>query len=540
MDTSGANIATGVQMEELSEDLIHHILGLLPTIDATQFSILSKPLRSFWLSFPVLDFDFTHFLVGNRSNSSMDFFHFVEQSLQIRGPHIKKHLQKLRFNFTGRVFKRDVDEVEAVVNRLLEFAIEKSVRELDLDISVNDFRCREEFLKHSPFLLRVLLLRSLTSLKLKLKGFESGLSNLSLTSPSLEYLSIYNCMILKTISVSSDRLKHIKLSSCPELQCVRVEAESLESFMYHGVNVEKDCEIEIFGCGSLRSLTLRSARISREFFEQLTGLLCLQFLFLSDCYLPESLNICNSSLQTVEMIMCHKVERLVLSAKSLERFIFHAYSWNESRTLDISACTSLSDLQLICAVLTYDWVKKNISALSFLQVLVLNGCTFSEKIEFKNEKLERLELEHCDIHLKEADIDAPNLLHFSYSGSPSDLAFMFTSTKFDARISLKRRMRNKWFGNLVKFLSSFNHGKSLTLCCSSAKDLIFLRENIWTKVPPLPYLRHLTVELTEIPSTPTLVELVQNLLWFVPNPAVMTIVSGSKKYSFKKSGPKLL
>ncbi|KAI4345345.1 hypothetical protein L6164_012477 [Bauhinia variegata] len=523
MDVGGENIA-GIQMENLYEDLIHNILAFLPTIDATRCGVLSKALRSFWLSFPVLDLDFTRFASGKRFNSVTPFLHFVERSLQTRGPHIKKQLEKLRFSFNSQIPKEEVDDFEALVNRLLEFALEKSVKELDLHI------CCKRSLKHNPSFLRVLSLKSITSLKLK--GFGYELSELNLTNPSLEYLSVYTCNTLKTIRVSSGRLKNIELNHCFDLQSVHVEAESLESFSYGGFDVNEKCRIDISACQRLQNLTLVSARLSTKFFEQLAGLLLLKFLCLISCFLPETLNICNFSLKTITIRGCLKLERVVISAKSLETFKYVARSWNDdSCAFDISACTSLTKVELKGAAVTDDWVNTNVSSFSFLQVLVLKGCKFLENVELKNKKLEILALEYCH-NLKKADIDARNLLRFSYCGSP-DLVLLITSAKYDAKIKLDRGVSHYWLGNLINFLPPFNHGKSLTLHCSSAEDLIFSKEKFLDKLHPLPDLRHLTVQLQEMPNTPTLVKLVENLLWFVPNPVVVTIVSGTKKYSLK-------
>ncbi|KAI4345344.1 hypothetical protein L6164_012476 [Bauhinia variegata] len=241
MDVGGA-IIVGTQMEKLSED---QILAFLPTIDAIRYGILSKPLRSSWLSFPVLDLDFTPF--ASRKS---------------------------------QIAEEEVDDFEAVVNRLLEFALEKSVKELDLHI------CCKRFLEHNPFLLWVLSLKSITILKLE--GFGYELLELNLTSPLLEYRSVYTCNTLKTIRVSSERLKNIELNHCFDLQGVHVEAESLESFSYIGVDVDEECEIEVSVCELLQNLTLVSARLSKKFFEQFTGLLLLKFLCLSSCFLPEN------------------------------------------------------------------------------------------------------------------------------------------------------------------------------------------------------------------------------------------------------------
>ena len=60
MDRNAVNAGTEMVIDRISslpEDIIHHVMSFLSTVEVTQTSVLSKRFNSIWSTFPVIDFD---------------------------------------------------------------------------------------------------------------------------------------------------------------------------------------------------------------------------------------------------------------------------------------------------------------------------------------------------------------------------------------------------------------------------------------------------------------------------------------------------
>lgn len=91
MDRNAVNAGTEMVIDRISslpEDIIHHVMSFLSTVEVTRTSVLSKRFNSIWSIFPVIDFDEYSFLIGTpsidlRDQSKIDeFLNFVDNSLQ--------------------------------------------------------------------------------------------------------------------------------------------------------------------------------------------------------------------------------------------------------------------------------------------------------------------------------------------------------------------------------------------------------------------------------------------------------------------------
>ncbi|KAK4268435.1 hypothetical protein QN277_025092 [Acacia crassicarpa] len=125
-------------IENLPHALIHKIMNSVPYKDAVKFSVLSKTLHSIWLSFPVLEFDYTFF-----SSQPYNFLSSILETLHHRCPHrINKPLQRLRVKYP--YVYRESFAFHTVFEFLLNIAIRNHAKEIIFDIhskTLVDVRC---------------------------------------------------------------------------------------------------------------------------------------------------------------------------------------------------------------------------------------------------------------------------------------------------------------------------------------------------------------------------------------------------------------
>ncbi|KAJ4730312.1 F-box protein [Melia azedarach] len=107
------------RLSNLPDSLIHHILSLLDTKSAVQYSIISKTWRNHWQNTTSLDFDHANF------QTRTGFGKFVRHVLRFRRPF---KLSKLRF-YSG--YKRNLSLIDAT----FKYAKSHGVEELGTDLS---------------------------------------------------------------------------------------------------------------------------------------------------------------------------------------------------------------------------------------------------------------------------------------------------------------------------------------------------------------------------------------------------------------------
>lgn len=379
MDRNAVNAGTEMVIDRISslpEDIIHHVMSFLSTVEVTQTSVLSKRFNSIWSTFPVIDFDEYSFLIGTpsidlRDQSKIDeFLNFVDNSLQHRRSNIS--LKRFRLWVAFCYVKSDPR-----INRSIDFALESNVQELDLDIHL------QNGLKYYNLPHRVLAAKSIKVLKLE--GCNLGVQDLILNCPLMEDFRLKDCDGLKSIMVSTAKLLSLELDCCKDLERIKVNAQNLQSFFFmpsRRSSVTKPCEINLCACEFLKTLKVGGPSITDKWFE---------------CHVPK---------------------------------------------------------------------------FTLLEMLSLDGCETLQKIKISLQRLKSIELLRC-LSIVDAELDAPNLLSFTYCGwtPPSTpLATLRCSDLLHARVSWQPIVTTAKSSIASRnFLALFNHCEVLTLVCSISK-----------------------------------------------------------------------
>ncbi|XP_054793127.1 uncharacterized protein LOC129298729 [Prosopis cineraria] len=445
-----------MKLEDLPEHLIHHIMHFLPYKEAAKFSVLSIAFYSSWLSFPTLKFTYKATL--SKGVSYHTFFHSVQKTLKLRGPHIKGSLHKLSLSYM-EIVRPNSQHHRKVFDVLLNFALQNNVKEINFDIS-NDIGN----LSYYDSLLPLFSSQFLTVLKL------SGIKNIlfcdaSITCPELKELVIHHCDAFQTINVSSSSLKKVEVICCKGLKAVQLlEGKSIHSFKFEGFKTHA-CDINIPSCDSLRYLHLTNVEISENICNKVVPQ--VEFLHLVCCNMPKNLRLHNPHVKVLKLKRNRKLENIVLSTPNLERFSYEEASETRHCRLDISECLALRVLKLVRATtITDGWLKRTIWVLLCLKKLDIRECNRLTGIEFENDSLEKFSLYECS-QLKEVNVDVSNLLEFCYSGSLQVYPMFILSAKCNGNIKLPSGRSD--LDSVKQFLGCFDHFKDLTISCSRAE-----------------------------------------------------------------------
>ncbi|KAF7810335.1 putative F-box/LRR-repeat protein [Senna tora] len=505
------------KLENLPLPLIHHIMDCLSPKDSNKFSILSKTFNSSWLTYPVLHFDNVLFPIQDPHA----FNAFVHRYFQQRAPHILRCLHKLRFYYKVQLSSIFCD-FQPLVTELLYFASHNNCKVVDVEVDMIT-----RFLS-IPYNALHPMLSSEFITTLKLSGFTLLIPNPVITCPALKLLSITFCTGLQTLHVVSLSLVEVEIIRCQELKSVIVESDEIECFKFAGVrrsiiNAIQPCDISITLAANqcLKSMYLENVIVSEALMVVAT-----KILHILCSNLPKNMRIYNPNVEILQLENCGVMENLVVCAPNVECF---EYSQG--------------------AIITDGWVKSIVSALACLEELKIIKCDMLEKIEFKNARLETLVVEGCS-KLKAAMVDAPNLLHFTYSGSVDIYPLLILSTNCNANIKLQHYsphyIPDDWFPRLSRFLSCFDHFNVITISCVYAIALIFPREFVLTNmVSPLHDVKHVIVKVGEILMGRDVPSLVESLLWLAHKPDILTLessVTGKKntiKFQYEWNGRKM-
>ncbi|KAI9108054.1 hypothetical protein K1719_020927 [Acacia pycnantha] len=503
-------------IENLPHDLIHHIMKSVPYKDAVKFSVLSKTLHSTWLSFPVLDFDYTLF-----SGQPYNFLSSILETLHHRCPHrINKPLQRLRVKYAYNY--RESFPFHTVFEFLLNIAIKNNAKEIIFDIYTKTL-----VVVRYDSLLSLFSSQFLTVLNLKYLKFP--IANPVILCPQLKELAISCCKGVKTITVSSLSVEKVEISLCSDLVGVQMMGKNLLCFCFkNGITRSKRCDINLSACESIRHMSLFHIEVSKQLMELVTDSLCIE-----ECDLPENLSFGHPTIKALEMNNNYKQKNMSLLAPNLEHFVYYS---SDHCSVDISACGSLKILKLGGVTLTEECVRSTISDLSFLKELAISDCDALEKMELKNDKLEILSLKRCS-NLIQAIVDAPKLIKLEYQGNPQVYPMQILSTKCSiVHIKLPKCDVDPdfWFSNLKQFLSCFDHIKDLTITCYKTKDLIFPAKFLKNNASPLRDTKHIKVEALHYPSGQAVKRMVENLLRLVHKPLEFTFSGyGNRKSTLK-------
>ncbi len=457
------------RFSDLPEHMIHQIVSLVPVKYATRTSVLSKRFRSAWLSNPVIEFNvnfFAHWVsYGKATQRLMDF---VGDTLKRRDT--KANLQKLTFrgNLDDTTFK-------VPVRSMINYALDKQVEELYLHGNVNGNLDGTLLLSGLCSLPKVMFFAK--SIKvLEIEGFKIQAQNFILSCPLIEKFRLSCCVGLKSIRASgAQELKVVELEWCTGLEKIDIDALNLESLSYTGRNPPQPCEIVMTNCNSLRKLSLRCSTIMDQWLHyHVSRFHFLEILNLFGCPTLKYISVSHPNIKEIKLYNCVGVEKIDIVAQNLQSFTYGVVQSRQCN-INISACKYLWNLSLYNATITDRWVEDNMAVLCLLKTLRLECCNVLEKIKFHHDLLTCFELHDCKV--VEAEIDAPNLSSFVYSGQLM-LPPVITSSHWDAMIKLNTNLHNQqdppseWFTSLREFLLGFGTCNLLTLVCNNEKVTI--------------------------------------------------------------------
>ncbi|XP_027348626.1 putative F-box/FBD/LRR-repeat protein At4g03220 [Abrus precatorius] len=241
------------RISDLPDDILHHILFLLPIKCVARMSILSKRWKFLWTTFP--DLDFTTLNPFETSSKNVKFSNFEKP----RHP-----LDSTRMDFITQVLsiREKQSDIRVLcfrarlsfsrLNSLMRSAIRHNVRELDIEVATEDVFTDDYFNFPRCVIgsesLRVLKLKSgfrLPPSSVMRSGFQSlqtlSLSLVILTKqpslpdlfsessfPLLRILHLDMCYGLKYLHVGCRALEDLSLEKCYQLEVLDISCVKLE------------------------------------------------------------------------------------------------------------------------------------------------------------------------------------------------------------------------------------------------------------------------------------------------------------------------
>ena len=411
MENYGREVEAFDRFSNLPDLIIHHIMSFLPPNDSTRVSFLSKKLGSVYRSYPILDFD---------------------QRLYDNG------------------LSRSKEKLKAPLSLVLRF-MQKSLKCMyDKGLS-----------QGSPLLFLDFMQKSLERVE----------SNLCIDK--------FKLCIEDNNEVESDKRIAKSIKFAIEHNVKELVLKFGEVWRYHPFY-------------SLpKSITLKSIVVLKlqgfdfKFEDLIPNLTLVEDLTLKDCMVSSNFTISSAKLKTLKLGHCRGLENIAIDAFNLQSFrtssfgeplkniVMDAFNLqslemrlNSSCEINLVHCKSLKNLILHNATITDDWIENLVSELLLLENLTLSSCGFLKEIKICNQHLKCFHLISC-IKLVKAEIEAPNLISFVYSGYLStffpEINFL-SSSPTHAKLYLSAYFHTtEWFMNLKNFLVVFGHCKMLWL-----------------------------------------------------------------------------
>ncbi|KAB5524449.1 hypothetical protein DKX38_022198 [Salix brachista] len=183
-----ATSTTTTNLNDLSQDILLHILSFLPTLESITTSLISKKWKSLWSLVPSLNFSYVHFPIYKSFFTTRQFFsEFVDRTLILK-PHLP--LQKFRLEFIYE------DRYGCHVDSWVRYAIRNRVSELDLDFFID-----ESF--------HIVELEGRRDYDFPFSAPRNGFK----ACPNIEVLKLENCYGMENLRLCSEKLKRLGLSS---------------------------------------------------------------------------------------------------------------------------------------------------------------------------------------------------------------------------------------------------------------------------------------------------------------------------------------
>ncbi|WJX86352.1 hypothetical protein P8452_68670 [Trifolium repens] len=397
------------QLSNLPKIILHNILSRLPEEDAARTSVLSKTWLEIWYTFPIL------------SLSDIKIISAV--------PH--QPVEDLP--------RKSKDFIEYVKTTLFRF--------WDRRLAIKEF-------------------------KLSVKCFELGYTSKDVDL-CLKLASESGVEVLKLCNVLNKKDEE-ELGEWYVLPKCVIEVKSLTKLVLEG-RIRVD---QAFMNHSIKFFSLKELYLFHVFFEDEQAIEHL----ISYCPLIELITlIFRSAMKSLTMHALQKLKKVDIKgieelyideAPSLETLHYYCEDLDTPFKIDSIQCENLKELFLslnMTTIITTKWFLELFLKFRFLERLELCCGTMSEQINISSVRLKFLTLS-CSFTLKEANIDAPNLvsctIYYSFGDSKPIVSFLRTSSQLEvhAVIMINDSLNVRYAREFLQNIKPQNVLTSLSLC----------------------------------------------------------------------------
>jgi DNA-directed RNA polymerase subunit L len=254
-----------------------------------------------------------------------------------------------------------------------------------------------------------------------------------------------------------------------------IEAKSLTKLVLTGkIRVDQAFMNHSFQICSLKELYLLNVHLEDE--QAIKHLI-------SYCPLIEiiSLMLFHGSMKSLSMHGLQKLRIVDISgikevyideAPSIKSFYYNPHPLDTPFKVDFIRCKNLKELT-ICLInsnyiITDNWFLELFTKFPFLEMLDLQNCTMSEKINILSVQLKKLKFTYCS-NLKEAIIDAPNLElcgfnYYDFDDSKPIISFLRISSQLIVHVEINVKYFNVCY--MRELLQNIKHQKVVIMVLS--------------------------------------------------------------------------
>ncbi|KAK4361849.1 hypothetical protein RND71_017090 [Anisodus tanguticus] len=422
------------RISELPEHILHHILHLLHwSKDIARTSILSKKWKGIWESFTSFDFD-QNWFKGERGENNWN--HLLPPPVEKQSFWLKMALEE----FTGDV---------AVIEKFVLFVANALATRVEPLPSIQKFRLR---VTHLTMMLSSLLDDWIgVAIEKNVKELEL---HVDLDHKDRPYLLPYELFASKSIT-------SLKLNGCG----VDYNDDDVNDDFVGYVMDDDDIKLQ-----NLRELSMKAMRINEKVVHHFVqGCPFIEDMRLINCYGLKFLHF--STLPKLNRLEVHKgsnLRSIKLEAPNLETFWFHGKKSSRCKIL-LVGCGNLKNLTLRHAHMADKAFQECISYFPLLEKLYLLECHAFHRIKILSNKLKKLSVLRCH-KLKEANIDASNLLSFEYTGVELPFSSINASWLQEVKLHLKSQKQKFHSIEVQKFIQGFD-AKGFNLFLASKQDV---------------------------------------------------------------------
>ncbi|XP_060205838.1 uncharacterized protein LOC132633437 isoform X2 [Lycium barbarum] len=429
------------RISELPEHILHHILHLLHrSKDIARTSVLSKKWKGIWESFTSFDFDQNWF---RHEEDEKNWNH-------LQPPPAEKQSYMLKFaleEFTGDM---------PVIEKFILFVANALVTRVEPLPSIQKFRLR---VTHLTMMLRSLMDDWIgVAIEKNVKELEL---HVDLDCKDRPYVLPYALFASKSIT-------SLKLNGCGVDYS---DDDDVKDDFVGDVMDDDDIKLQ-----NLRELSMKTMRINEKVVHRFVqGCPFIEDMRLINCYGLKFLHV--SSLPNLNRLEVHEGSNLrwiKLEAPNLETFWFHGKKSSRCKIL-LAGCGNLKNLMLRHAHMADKSFQEYISYFPLLEELYLLECHALHGITILSDKLKKLSVIRCH-KLKEANIDAPNLLSFEYTGAELRFSSINASRLQEVKLHLKSQKQKFHSNEVQKFIEGFD-AKGFNLFLASKQD-VFIYEDL--------------------------------------------------------------